>query len=115
MHVVGGSGQWNAPPSLPFAFSRLCARVGPSGDQNQTFGVRRVAKTNFSQQFELLCFWGPFLMTFGVLGNTLFDFFVFFGAQTCRLANLLSPLWHPGGPWDDPGTPGSTRTETLGS
>ena len=25
------------------------------------------------------------------------------GSQTYRLASLLPSLWHPGGPWDDPG------------
>jgi len=29
---------------------------GRLGLQEKTFGVRGVAKTNFSQQFELLCF-----------------------------------------------------------
>ena len=26
-----------------------------------------------------------------------------------------APLWHPGGPWDDPGTVGRTPKDTLGS
>jgi hypothetical protein len=35
--------------------------------------------------------------------------------KTCHLAGLVPPLLHPGGPWDDPGAPGSTRKEILGS
>ena len=38
-----------------------------------------------------------------------------FVAQTCHLASLLRPLWHLGGPSNDPGGLRSTRKETLGS
>ena len=36
-----------------------------------------------------------------------------FGAQNQSFG--MPPLWHPGGPWDDPGAPGGSRKETLGS
>ena len=38
---------------------------------------------------------------------------VTFVAQLCHLANLVPPLWPSGGAWDDPGAPGSTKTETI--
>ena len=33
--------------------------------------------------------------------------------KTCNLEGLVRPLWHPGEPLHDPGTPKSTREETL--
>ena len=39
----------------------------------------------------------------------------FFGTQACHLACLVPPLWRLGGPWDDPGTLGGTRKDTLRS
>ena len=38
-----------------------------------------------------------------------------FGAHGCHLACLVPPLYRPGGPWDDPGTSGDTRKDTVRS
>ena len=40
---------------------------------------------------------------------------VVFGAQNLTFGGLVPPLLHPGWPCDDPGAPGSTRKEVLGS
>ncbi len=56
-----------------------------------------------------------FQVTFLQIAVVLETYMVTFGAQNFHLACLVPPLWHPGGPWDDPGAPGSTRKETLGS
>ena len=38
-----------------------------------------------------------------------------YGAHGCHLACVVPLLWRPGGPWNDPGTLGSTRKDTLRS
>ena len=38
-----------------------------------------------------------------------------FGAHGCHLACFVPLLYRPGGPWDDPGTLGSTRKDTVRS
>jgi hypothetical protein len=47
---------------------------GCLGLQKQAFGVRGVAKTNFSQKLEFCCFEGPFLMFLGGLRTNFHDF-----------------------------------------
>ena len=39
---------------------------------------------------------------------------VTFVPNTNHLACLVPPLWHPGGPWDDPGAPGGLKKGDLG-
>ena len=38
-----------------------------------------------------------------------------FGAHGCHLACLVPLLYRPGGPWDDPGTLGNTKKDTVRS
>ena len=40
---------------------------------------------------------------------------VIFGPQNLSFGRPGPPLLHLGGPWDDPGAPGNTRREVLGS
>ena len=37
------------------------------------------------------------------------------GAQSCHLGGLEGPFWHPGDHLGDPGVPGDTPQDTLGS
>ena len=50
-----------------------------------------------------------FLIQIVLLGTNL----VTFGAQTCHVAGLVPPIWHPGGPLDDPVALRRTKKETL--
>ena len=52
-------------------------------------------------------------MILGGLGTNFHVDLCAFVTETCCLAFLVASLWRPGGPWDDPGTFGSTRKDTL--
>ena len=60
--------------SRSFCFKILGFESGRLGFKKQAFGVRGVAKTNFSQKLEFCCFEGPFFMFLGGLGTNFHDF-----------------------------------------